>query len=135
MSLRAIPLLLLLTLPLASTGRCLPCCPLSATNLSLSEGAITASSSRSRTDAPCAVSIFTRLRMHDELAGRWLLFIGDSSTRGLVLALYYELLDAKTALAEAIVGGVVDNSTSCTRRRCRPQEEWAERSQRLFRYG
>lgn len=46
--------------------------------------------------SPCHIEVFDRGKLHAALASKWLYFLGDSSTRGLVLALYYEV--SSTAL-------------------------------------
>ena len=53
----------------------------------------------------CHVGTFGKERLHEALGGRWLYFTGDSSTRGLFLALYYELLGAKQKLVDAKLVG------------------------------
>jgi len=83
--------------------------------------------------APCHIEVFTRTRLHAALAHKWLYFAGDSSTRGLVLALYYELLGAKDALAAL----KLDRGYGEMLKRS-PEEEFRlakARSQALFQYG
>ena len=56
-------------------------------------------SSKSSSSSSCRVPVFDGPRLHEALEGQWLYMAGDSSTRGLALALYYSLLDAAATLA------------------------------------
>jgi hypothetical protein len=83
--------------------------------------------------APCHVEVFGRARLHAALAHKWLYFVGDSSTRGLMLALYYELLGATQTLAALKLDLGVGDALKGT-----PKEEFRLarlRSEALFHYG
>mmetsp|Transcript_12245 Transcript_12245/g.28728 ORF Transcript_12245/g.28728 Transcript_12245/m.28728 type:complete len:847 (-) Transcript_12245:446-2986(-) len=98
----------------------------------------------------CQVGVFERARLHKVLGGKWLYFLGDSSTRGLFLALYYELLGAPGDLAKALgeVAGAVRRDPENLRPRD-PHEAFPQgqlraalartkamaRTDALFRYG
>ena len=44
-------------------------------------------------DGSCHYHIFDRPEIQEMLRGKWIYFAGDSSTRGIVLALHYILAD------------------------------------------
>ena len=102
---------------------CTPCCPPQRMDepMTISDKGIMGPSS----GAPCHVRIFEKSGLHRALAGRWLYFVGDSSTRGLFLALYYELLGAKKVLQNAKLTGRVGVTT----------EDAMLRTKALFNFG
>ena len=86
-------------------------------------------SSKSSSSSSCRVPVFDGPRLHEALEGQWLYMAGDSSTRGLALALYYSLLDAAATLASPPLLRSMspgDSNSLAVR---------LERSARLFRYG
>jgi hypothetical protein len=125
-------LLLLILLSNEASGRlpplpaCETCCPFDA-DLTISEvgAAMQTRGAVPGTGRSCNVRVFTRPRLHRALAGQWLFFLGDSSTRGLFLALYYELLDAKAELVGLKPPQHIHERVGV----------WKERSRRLFRFG
>lgn len=101
------------------TGECRPCCG----PAQMSEPLTLSPDSRSLHAASgCAVAVFDRPRLHHLLRGRWLYFAGDSSTRGLVLALFYEIIGAPALLQRTVFPSDKHNAT-------------ALRTMMLFQYG
>lgn len=119
--------------PAQDSNKCSPCCSQFRMQEALQLGKGGNSLIARQGAAPCHIEVFTRTRLHAALAHKWLYFVGDSSTRGLVLALYYELLGAKDALAAL----KLDRGYGALLKRS-PKEEFQlakARSQVLFQYG
>ncbi len=109
------------------TTQCIPCCSLGARNLSFSRngrllGVETSGGSKNKI---CAIGVYDFHRIHKVLSGKWLYFAGDSSTRGLVLAIYYELLNARSLLKGLTSWARGSDDLSTRLERCR----------RIFHYG
>lgn len=71
--------------------------------------------------------MFDSIGLGEALRDKWLYFVGDSSTRGLVLALFYELTDAKHSLEKS--------AHNKTHEKTHSNEAGFLRSMSLFNYG